>query len=82
MIDTIEQSAEKLVAATKRGDLAAAYGVVSQVPFRDLTALSLRAGFSCISNKNRRKFLVHFQEQIAQAARHKTDGYGLREQAD
>jgi hypothetical protein len=41
----------------------------------------LQAGFSCISRTNRRSFMVHIVRQVADAARNKTDGYGLRDLA-
>jgi hypothetical protein len=47
----------------------------------EVQAIALQAGFSCISRTNRRSFMVHIVRQVADAARNKTDGYGLRDLA-
>ena len=78
----IKQAAEQLVAATKRGDMAQAYGIASRVRYQDLQAVALEAGFSCVCQRDKRAFMTHLQHQIAEASRRRTDGYGLRQGAD
>lgn len=77
----ILKATEQLVSATRSGNLAQAYTVAARTPFQDLPLVAVEAGFSCISTRNRRDFLIHLQRQIANAARHRTDGYGLRKLA-
>lgn len=73
-----EQIAEQLTQATRRGDLAGAYRLVRDFRPPALQQIAWRAGFSCISLRHRREAVAHIQRQIAQAARLRTDGFGLR----
>lgn len=78
MNDHIEYEANELTDATKHGDMPQAYRVIEGIDYQDLPAVALAAGFSCVSPRNKRAFLVHLQKQVAEAARRRTDGYGLR----
>lgn len=78
MNDHIEQVADELTAATRQGDMPQAYRVIQGIAYQELPAIALAAGFSCVSPRNKRAFLVHLQQQVAEAARRRTDGYGLR----
>src|SRR3546814_14600430 len=76
-----ETAARALVEATRSGKLGDAYRVLDKRPVDEVQAIALQAGFSCISRTNRRSFMVHIVRQVADAARNKTDGYGLRDLA-
>ena len=77
-----EASAAELTEATRAGRLADAYRVLQAQPFGDLAPVALRAGFVCIATRNRREFMAHLTSQVAEAARRRTDGFGLREHRD
>src|SRR3546814_8541796 len=66
---------------SRSGKLGDAYRVLDKRPVDEVQAIALQAGFSCISRTNRRSFMVHIVRQVADAARNKTDGYGLRDLA-
>lgn len=78
MADDFDLIAEQLTKATRQGDLAGAYRLVRDYYPAELQQIALRAGFSCISLRRRSAFMEHLQSQIAEAARRRTDGYGLR----
>lgn len=75
---TIEEAAAALAAACKAGELAAAYRVLGGFQLAEVERIALHAGFSCVSRKYRRGFMVHLQQQIAAGARARADGWGLR----
>src|SRR3546814_14617332 len=81
MSNDTETAARALVEATRSGKLGDAYRVLDKRPVDEVQAIALQAGFSCISRTNRRSFMVHIVRQVADAARNKTDGYGLRDLA-
>lgn len=70
--------AQHLTAATRAGKMADAYGIVQGIPYRDLPAVALQAGYACISHTHKRDFIAHLVSQVAEASRRKTDGWGLR----
>ena len=78
MADFYEQLAAQLTKATRQGDLAGAYRLVREYRPAELEQIALSAGFSCITRRRPREFMEHLQSQIAEAARRRTDGFGLR----
>lgn len=75
----LTEAAVKLVEATRAGDLHEAYRVIQPMTAEQAQQVALAAGFSSISVKRKSIFFTHLQTQIAAAARHRTDGFGLRE---
>jgi hypothetical protein len=69
--------AQRLNDATRDGRLVDAYRVLSELEPGDAELVALRAGFSVITKKNRREFFKHIQQQLADAAQARLDGYGL-----
>ncbi|KLD35820.1 hypothetical protein TB15x_20590 [Xanthomonas perforans] len=70
--------ADALNAATRAGNLADAYSVIKDLPSNVLLDVFLTSGFSCAAVKNHRELLAYVVNQVADAARQKTDGPGLR----
>lgn len=77
--DTPEALAEQLNTATRSGNLAAAYRVLQTIPPKQMEAVALRAGYSVIRTRSPRDLTSHVVGQVARAARHNTDGFGLRD---
>src|SRR5579864_1836561 len=72
------QRAQRLAQATRAGKLNEAYQVLHRVSADDAEIIALRAGFSVIRKKHKDEFFRDIQHQIARAARHQVDGFGLR----
>lgn len=64
-------------AMTKSGDLCGAYAQIDNRPVAEVAQIMLRAGFSVIVPRHV-NFLSYMQAQLAEAARHRVDGFGLR----
>lgn len=60
--------AAALTAATRAGDLPAAYRVIVGLAVADMEAVALRAGLSIIFSKRPNDRRAHIQRQIAAAA--------------
>lgn len=67
-----------LASACRSGKLAEAYSLIRDYPPAELAQIALKAGFSCVHPSNRTRFLQHLESQIAEAARRRVDGFGLR----
>lgn len=63
---------------TKSGDLCGAYAEIDNRPTAEVAQIMLRAGFSVIVPRHV-NFMTYMQSQLAEAARHRVDGFGLRE---
>jgi hypothetical protein len=68
-------------AMTKVGDLCGAYAQIDNRPVAEVAQIMLRSGFSVIAPPSV-KFMAYMQSQLAEAARHRVDGFGLRELKD
>src|SRR3546814_4580945 len=79
MSNDTETAARALVEATRSGKLGDAYRDLDKRPVDEVQEIALQAGFSCISHTNRRSSMVHIVRQVADAARHTTDRYRLRD---
>lgn len=73
-----DDAATALAAACRAGDMAGAYRIIRDYRPPELAQIALKAGFSCVHPGNRGRFLQHLQSQIAEAARQRVDGFGLR----
>ena len=72
------EQAAQLSSATRAGDLAGAYQTIQRLAADDAWPIALYAGFTMASRRPKAAFFSALQQQIANAARHKTDGFGLR----
>lgn len=70
--------AQQLTHATRNGDLAGAYRVLRRLKPSVAEEVALKAGFLSIGTRDRAKFLADLQRQLSNAARLRTDGFGLR----
>ena len=77
--DTPEAIAERLNAATRSGSLAAAYRVLQSIPAKQMQTVALHAGYAVIATRKPRDLTAYVVGQVARAARHNTDGFGLRD---
>ncbi len=66
---------------TKSGDLCGAYAQIDNRPIAEVAQIMLRAGFSVIVPRHV-NFLAYMQSQLAEAARYRVDGFGLRERRE
>jgi hypothetical protein len=74
-----KQLAQQLQAATRAGDLAAAYVVLKSLDFETVRQVAMHGGYSLIFTKKRKELLEHLQPQIAKASRLRGDGWLLGE---
>lgn len=72
---------EAISAALKAGDLSAALDVIDGLGVQELRDAVLRAGFSFAESKTKKQIMDYVGSHMIEAARRKTDGFGLR-QAD
>lgn len=70
---------EAISAALKAGDLSAALDVVDGLGVKELRDAVLRAGFSFAESKTKKQIMDYVGSHMIEAARRKTDGFGLRQ---
>lgn len=72
--------AQQLQAATRAGDLAAAYTVLKTLDIETVKQVAIHGGYSLIFTKKRKELLEHIQRQVAKAAKLRGDGWSLQEE--
>jgi len=75
--DPAKAHAAQLNEATKAGDIARAYSLLTKHQAEDAVRVLLLAGYSVVGPRDR-DFWKLAQADIARAARSHTDGYGVR----
>lgn len=77
-----EQLTEQLHAATRAGDLAAAYAVLRPLDIETVKKVALHGGYSLIFTNKKKKLLECVQAQVAKAAKMRGDGWLLQKSKD